>query len=373
MPHPRPYSILVSLSALPLAIWSVTQVRSEDRLLLLLFTLAYAVLCFRTYTLASGVIMTGAAPLATAAMVLFSPSDLFAFVVPGMLVVKVRNQRPWSNTLINITAVGGGLAIGAWLYREILGWAGLTGAPLVYRLLPFLVALQVRELVNHGLIAPVVARDRGLSTWQVLRETTLQGGLGLVALNATGLGFASLVAHEGPAVLVYIVLILLGMHAAVAFYVRRTEMQRATEQDGLTLTRNRRAFERMAQRSGWSGTLAVLDCDGLKRVNDVMGHPAGDEMLKALAYRLVQTAGEENVFRYGGDEFVVLLKEEGLIDAIQQAIDETEARFGVSASLGWCRVPQEAEDIARAFSVADQRMYAAKAARRLGSVAGQAP
>lgn len=369
MPQPRPYSIIVALAAIPLVVGSLPWRQADQLPLLLLFSMAYALLCLYTYTLGSGVIMTAAAPLATTAMLLFSPAEMFPFVVPGMLVVMVRNRRPWGNTLINITAVGGGLAVGALLYREMLLWTNLTEAPLIYRLIPFAIAVQVRELVNHALVSPVIARQRGLTTWQVLVETTFQTGLGSAAVNATGLGFATLVQHEGPGVLPYIVLLLLGMHAAVAFYVRRSEMQRTTEQDGLTLVRNRRAYDRVALRQDWRGTVVVMDCDGLKQVNDTMGHLAGDEMLKALAHRLSAVAGEQNVFRYGGDEFVVLLERESLLGAVHQAVEETEAQFGASASLGTCQVPQEAGSIAQAFPLADERMYAAKAARRLGRTA----
>lgn len=370
MPHPRPFSTVVAIGTMLLLAWSLTHVQSERWLLVLLFAAAYAVLCLRTYTLSSGMLMTAAAPLASTAMILFSPLELFVFVVPGMLVVKVRNQRPWGNTLINIAAVAGGLAFGGWIFREALALLGLTDGPLVYKVIPFLIALQARSLVNYALVAPLIARQRGLTTWQILWETMLQNGLGHLTLNSTGLGFAYLVAREGPAVLLYIVLILLGVHAAVSYYVRRSEVERAAEQDGLTLTRNRRAFDRVAQRSTWHGTLLVVDCDGLKQLNDTMGHLVGDEMLKALAHGLMTAAGEENVFRYGGDEFVVLLEHEAAIPDVERAVERIENLYGASASVGACAIPEEAPDIPRAFPVADQRMYAAKESRRSKRLVG---
>ncbi|MFZ5818220.1 MAG: GGDEF domain-containing protein [Bacillota bacterium] len=364
MPQPRPYSTVVALAALPLVALSLASLRGENLVLFALFATAYAALCLRTYSLTSGILMTAAAPLASTAMLLFTPLELVALVVPGMLVVMYRNRRPWGNTLINITAVGSGLVVGAWLYHAQLELFGLVDAPLVHRVIPYLIALHARDIVNHALVAPVVARQREMSAWQVMHETMLQSGLGHLALNATGLGFAQLISQEGAGLLLYVLLILLGMHAAVSFYVRRWEMERAAEQDGLTRARNRTAFERLSREPGRRGVLVVVDCDGLKQLNDTRGHLAGDEMLKFLAAALIREAGEENVYRYGGDEFVVLLEHPSGISALHGAVEQTESRFGASASLGSCQLPEEAADMAGAFALADKRMYVAKMARR---------
>jgi GGDEF domain-containing protein len=105
----------------------------------------------------------------------------------------------------------------------------------------------------------------------------------------------------------------------------RTEarvLERLSERDALTGLMNRRVIEDRFGRLRAEGftTLAVLDLDHFKRVNDVHGHAVGDAVLKAVAAAL---APDENTlaFRLGGEEFLLLLRGR---DAMQRA----EARRG---------------------------------------------
>jgi diguanylate cyclase (GGDEF)-like protein/PAS domain S-box-containing protein len=88
------------------------------------------------------------------------------------------------------------------------------------------------------------------------------------------------------------------------------QLQRAADFDSLTGLANRTSlFRHLADMSaaGRSVDLLMLDLDGFKDVNDSLGHAAGDEVLKAVAARLVAMAGDERlVCRLGGDEFVVV-------------------------------------------------------------------
>ena len=83
--------------------------------------------------------------------------------------------------------------------------------------------------------------------------------------------------------------------------------------DDLTGLRNRRAFRGSAEaalRGAKAGTIAMvlIDVDQLKKINDGCGHLAGDELLTRTARFLVQAAGDEaDVFRFGGDEFAILV------------------------------------------------------------------
>lgn len=101
--------------------------------------------------------------------------------------------------------------------------------------------------------------------------------------------------------------------------------------DALTALPNRRSLlERLAQdlsncqRHGHFGALLFLDLDNFKHVNDSMGHPVGDALLKEVADRMRHAVrSEDTVARLGGDEFVVLLAEVG--DSLEQALLDVQA------------------------------------------------
>ncbi|MEX2550519.1 MAG: diguanylate cyclase, partial [Nitriliruptoraceae bacterium] len=128
-----------------------------------------------------------------------------------------------------------------------------------------------------------------------------------------------------------------------------------------------------ARRSGNDVTVLFVDLDAFKPINDRLGHPAGDEVLRTTAARLQAVTRETDcVARVGGDEFVVVC--EGLSgdqvsslttrigDALAAPID-VGTEVTVTASIGSVRVAGDA-DLARAIAEADADMYAAKRNRR---------
>ncbi|MDR2167414.1 MAG: diguanylate cyclase [Clostridiales bacterium] len=113
--------------------------------------------------------------------------------------------------------------------------------------------------------------------------------------------------------------------------------------DGLTGIGNRRNFDqtmraefRRAARSGQPLGMLMLDIDHFKRFNDRFGHINGDECLKTVAAVMTKTAnrGSDFVFRWGGEEFIVLLGEtpmEGVIavaERLRQNIEDTAIYCG---------------------------------------------
>jgi len=105
----------------------------------------------------------------------------------------------------------------------------------------------------------------------------------------------------------------------------RLRMQMEANTDELTGSLNRRGFLehanlelRRAQRYGRPLTIAVLDLDHFKAVNDEQGHAAGDDVLKSLVAQWISMSRPHDVFgRLGGDEFVMLLPESHADDATQ--------------------------------------------------------
>ena len=130
-----------------------------------------------------------------------------------------------------------------------------------------------------------------------------------------------------------------------------------------------------ARRSGRAVTVAFIDLDGFKPINDRHGHKAGDEVLKACAQRLRQVTREtDGVARVGGDEFVVVCEdvEESDLAALETRIREAVGvpidlgaglEVVVTASIGLVQV-DGTDDLAQAVADADARMYEEKRCNR---------
>ena len=153
--------------------------------------------------------------------------------------------------------------------------------------------------------------------------------------------------------------------------------------DSLTGLPNRSAFMEqldalmLAARSE-PGVLAllVIDLDHFKRVNDSLGHAAGDALLRTVAMRIVATLRTTDlVARFGGDEFMVLLPGiehrgdvEEVATKLQQAIAQPLAAEGrpisVTPSIGIALFPEHGESALQLIKHADTAMYLAKARGR---------
>jgi diguanylate cyclase (GGDEF)-like protein len=116
----------------------------------------------------------------------------------------------------------------------------------------------------------------------------------------------------------------------------------AASRDPLTGTNNRAALEStlarevsLAQRHGTALSVIMLDLDHFKRINDLHGHAAGDCVLRALAGQLGQcTRSSDTVFRYGGEEFVIVLRSTDLRGAALLAERVRKAVQGLRIDCG---------------------------------------
>jgi diguanylate cyclase (GGDEF)-like protein len=149
--------------------------------------------------------------------------------------------------------------------------------------------------------------------------------------------------------------------------------------DELTGLPNRRLFgdrlqtalERSRRMNG-SLALFLLDLNGFKKINDSLGHEAGDQVLREVSRNLcesVRTA--DTLARLGGDEFTLIASDlrdahsvEVLREAIQTAVERPILVEGqpmiVSACLGVAIYPDDGEDATKLLRIADQRMYTLK-------------
>jgi diguanylate cyclase (GGDEF)-like protein len=139
--------------------------------------------------------------------------------------------------------------------------------------------------------------------------------------------------------------------------------------DPLTGLPNRRAFDTdlnreksRARRHHHVLSVAVLDLDGLKATNDAHGHDAGDELLRTVALLLRSALRHEDVaYRIGGDEFAVLLPDIDVAD--EHFLCERLSSVGAPpVSIGVASSNRDPID--DLFRVADERLYAGRAARR---------
>ncbi|QXG40569.1 bifunctional diguanylate cyclase/phosphodiesterase [Pseudomonas viridiflava] len=153
--------------------------------------------------------------------------------------------------------------------------------------------------------------------------------------------------------------------------------------DPLTGLPNRTLFENRLQtallhseESGSLGAVLFLDLDRFKHINDSLGHPVGDLLLKGIAQRLKEHLRDiDTVARLGGDEFIVLLP--GLLqpsDAVSIAnkllacfsapFQAGEHEFFISSSIGCSLFPTDGTDVATLVKNADAAMYRSKAKGR---------
>jgi diguanylate cyclase (GGDEF)-like protein len=136
-----------------------------------------------------------------------------------------------------------------------------------------------------------------------------------------------------------------------------------------------KALER-AKRHGHRLALLFVDLDHFKRVNDTLGHAAGDELLQEVARRLQRTVrAEDLVARLSGDEFVIVFEDLAERDeAVQLARKITAAlsgpiglaqrSLGVSASVGIALYPDDGNTAETLLCASDAAMYRAKQAAR---------
>jgi diguanylate cyclase len=162
-------------------------------------------------------------------------------------------------------------------------------------------------------------------------------------------------------------------------------LQALAKRDPLTESLNRHAFdsilrhseERSSLNKVFSGTVALLDLDDLKRINDTYGHPAGDAAIRALATAIRGVVrADDLLFRWGGDEFVVILhgvspadtrtRLERMQAALRKSVlpgaaepVELQVSFGAAAF----ERPSGLED---AIGKADMEMYTVKHAKKAG-------
>lgn len=179
--------------------------------------------------------------------------------------------------------------------------------------------------------ASSLATMSDLRAWQQQRVWTTAG------VFAGGLG----------AIVVLLVVLRSAITKATRAEMEARQYQAEALRDSLTGLGNHRSFQEALHRQHAPGsTIALLDVDRFKEVNDTRGHAEGDRILRALS-TLVDARFPGCGYRIGGDEFAVLATQDGISSEIQRLVDDfAENRFGVTISAGmssWTRLQADAD------------------------------
>ncbi|MGZ4403447.1 MAG: putative bifunctional diguanylate cyclase/phosphodiesterase [Gaiellaceae bacterium] len=194
-------------------------------------------------------------------------------------------------------------------------------------------------------------------------------------------------ASPDTSILIILSVLLVAVLAGLVLVLRRATWQVRSHlgerefeamHDGLTGLPNRTLFEDRAQlalsrsrRVGHAAAVMLLDLNRFKEVNDMLGHAAGDAILREVASRIAATLrGADTVARLGGDEFVVVLGDVEVGDAhetatrIHHALQEPILIDGLSlsvgASIGIALYPAHGPTVSALLQHADAAMYQSK-------------
>ena len=212
----------------------------------------------------------------------------------------------------------------------------------------------------------------------------------LVAIVCASVGLVGDVyQHEAGFLPIWNAAMRLGVFIVVAIVLARLREAHQRERelartDPLTGVANYRWFGEEAQREMYSSrryggplSLAYIDLDGFKSVNDEHGHGAGDSVLRVVADTLRESLRPTDlVARPGGDEFAVLLPHtdcasaELALDRVLIRLADDPAAMGVGFSIGVIQLHNTVGSIDDLLGAADERMYTAKAAKKQASIGG---
>ena len=282
-----------------------------------------------------------------AAALLLPPPLTAAVVVAVYLHLWVRVWRPAKSLLYRNVYTTAVVVLAAQAAHAVVvgsggprSWTvGPTG------LVVLVLAVVAYTVVNNALVTGAIAlNDEPPPTGRMARARQLLGETAAVGLELATLSLGALTAVALTINAWLVVLVLLPL-----LVLHRADMARQLEQrvamDGKTGLLNAAAWHEQAeqalhhaQRHGGAAGVLILDLDHFKSVNDTYGHLAGDEVLVAVAQALRTEVREGDVVgRFGGEEFVVLLRDLELtragrrqLEAVAERIRERIAELSVA-------------------------------------------
>lgn len=155
----------------------------------------------------------------------------------------------------------------------------------------------------------------------------------------------------------------------------KSKFKKESETDSLTRLLNRNGLtnriENIFEESN-NGVLIIFDLDNFKNVNDELGHPIGDEVLKVFSNCLVNSFRKNDIIsRIGGDEFIVFINKNIELDnlsnklnkilyKVRKDLNEYYEKYGLSTSVGVAYKNERNNTYEKLYKVADESLYKAK-------------
>jgi diguanylate cyclase (GGDEF)-like protein len=307
--------------------------------------------------------------------------------IAGVMVgIGLSNAYPANR--VAIYAVGGAAAGVVVILHELLprGWRGRVSVAIeVLAALALASALvwltgggDSPFVFGYHVVAVAAALTMGSRLALLVAAAASVAYLGQVALVASG-GFTSdellrIGINLGS---LWLLTYLAGVYASVERRTRARVLE-LSQTDALTGLLNRgQLFPTLDQevqrtrRSGRGFCVLMIDLDGLKAINDSMGHLRGDDVLRSVGRVITGSVrAVDSAYRYGGDEFLVLLPETEFIGAfvvaekIREGVEEIAESLGsdeaTSVSIGLVSCPEDGSSSEELMTAADRAMYQAK-------------
>ncbi|KAB5623340.1 bifunctional diguanylate cyclase/phosphodiesterase [Pseudomonas putida] len=327
-----------------------------------------------------------------------------------------RTVMQWRHYLQAALAIGLGIIV-----MHYVGMAALQTSALQYYQTPLVLA-SLGIAVVTSLVALLMARHfrSGSGTQHLVMKygASLMMAAGIVLTHFTGMAALSLVIPDNMPLqlpsannslqlgltIAFITLLISGSSISAALADKklqskehdlrrvnvllsqldqaRASLQQAAHYDALTNLINRRGFnqvfaERLAEQTASEGMLAVmfLDIDHFKRINDSLGHAAGDELLKVIAGHIkAATRSQDVVARFGGDEFCIVTSlhnrdearhlAQRIMQRMKEPINLGGRRMVMTTSIGISIFPDDGRSAEELLKNADLALYQSKGGGR---------
>jgi diguanylate cyclase (GGDEF)-like protein len=362
--------------ALPLFVLALTKIALDPPSI----STGLAVLLFFGLTLAADLRPvpmdeTGKSEVSVASVFIVTSAIVFGwqYAVPiaalSIGTTYVIDRRPSTRTLFNVSmyAVSAwGAALPVTLFGAVHGLdpARLTGY--------ILLGGAVHLALNVALIAGAISLSQEVPYRKVVIPGLRQGGAAFtIMVFLAGLAANLWVMQSWLLVLLAGPLFTLTLYQRSALHSRIATRDART--DNLTGLGNHRAYQTElrelianSERTGQPFSLSLVDVDNFKHVNDVYGHPAGDEVLVLIA-EMLGSADHAQAFRFGGDEFAVVFTLDEMsayreLERIQRdlALIDASPAGPVTISTGIASFPAHAQSAEELQRTADGALYWAK-------------